>query len=133
MTPPPARRSGGAGAWLREHRAGRLYVYLSSPKPGHTTGRSRRGARRGGGAGSGTTVRQQNCAPREKSFPALSKASKTRRLNVPPEAQISEFLCKPMEEQNPRFTPDLSPVYHRGKKRSLFLAADQWADAFLSL
>ena len=35
-----------------------LLTYLSSPKPGHTTGMSCRGARRGGGAGSGKTVRQ---------------------------------------------------------------------------
>ena len=74
---------------------------LSSPKPGHTTG-GRRGARRGGGAGSGRTVCQQNCSPREKSFLALSKASKTRRLNVSPEARTSEILCKPTEQQNPR-------------------------------
>ena len=64
---------------------------LSNPKPGHTTGGSRRGARRGGGAGSGRTVRQQNCSPREQSFPAPPKASKTRRLNVSPEAQTSEI------------------------------------------
>ena len=38
-----------------------IIVDLSSPKPGHTTGGSRRGARRGGGAGSGRTVCQQNC------------------------------------------------------------------------
>ena len=95
---------------------------LSSPKPGHTTGRSHWGARRGGGAGSGTTVCQQNCAPREQSFLALFKASKTRRLNVSPEAQTSEILCKPMEEQNPRFTIGSSPVYQRfitGTRRAL--------------
>ena len=34
-----------------------------------------------------------------------SKASKTRRLNVSPEARTSEILCKPMEEQNHRLTP----------------------------
>ena len=83
---------------------------LSSPKPGHTTGGSRRGARLGGGAWSGRTARQQNCAPREQSFLALSKASKTRRLNVSPEAQTSEILCKPMEEQNPRLTTETSPA-----------------------
>ena len=31
------------------------YMYLSSPKPGHTAGGSGRGARQGGGAGSGRT------------------------------------------------------------------------------
>ena len=37
---------------------------LSSPKPGHTTGGSGRGARRGGGAASGRTGCQQNSSPR---------------------------------------------------------------------
>ena len=72
---------------------------LSSPKPGHTTGGSGRGARRGGGAGSGRTGCQQNCSPRRQASLAPSKASKTRRLNVSPEARTSEILCKPMEEQ----------------------------------
>ena len=36
---------------------------LSSPKPGHTTGGSGRGARRGGGAGSGRTVRPEDKRP----------------------------------------------------------------------
>ena len=40
---------------------------------------------------------------------------------------------KPMEEQSPRLTTRSSAVYHRDEKRSLFLAADQWNDAFLSL
>ena len=105
----PAR--GVSGFWIRQ-----VLMYfrnLSSPKPGHTTGGSQRGARRGGRAGSGRTVRQQNCAPREQSFLALSKASKTRRLNASPEAQTSEILCKTMEEQNPRLTTGSSPVYQR--------------------
>ena len=89
-----------------------FYLYMSNRKPGHITGGSRRGARRGGGAGSGRTVRQQNCSPREQSFIALSKASKTRRLNVSPEAQTIEILCKPME-QNPRLTTGSSAVYQR--------------------
>ena len=86
---------------------------LPRPKLGHTTGGSRRGARRGGGAGSGRTVCQQNCSPREQSFLALSKASKTRRLNVTPEVRTSEILCEPMEEQNPRLTTVSSAVYQR--------------------
>ena len=89
-----------------------LLVNLSSPKPGHTTGGSRRGARRGGRAGSGRTVCQQDCSPREESFLAFSKASKTRRLNVSPEARTSEIVCKPMEEQNPQLTTGSSAVYH---------------------
>ena len=59
-----------------------------------------------------------------------SKASKKRRFNVSPEARTSEILCKPTEEQNQRLTRGLSPIYQRGEKRSLFLAADQWNDAF---
>ena len=38
-----------------------------------------------------------------------------------------------MEERNERLTRGLSAVYQRDGKRSLFLAADQWTDAFLSL
>ena len=41
------------------------------------------------------------------------KASKTRRLNVSPEARTSESLCKPMEEQSPRLTTGSSAVYQR--------------------
>ena len=86
---------------------------LSSPKPGHTTGGSRQGARRGGGAGSSRTVCQQNCSPREQSFLALPKASKTRRRDVSRQERTSEILCKPMEEQNPRLTTGSSAVYQR--------------------
>ena len=60
-------------------------------------------------------------------------ASKKRRFNVSPEARTSEILCKPTEEQNQRLTTGLSAVYHRDEKRALFLAAEQWNDAFLSL
>ena len=38
-----------------------------------------------------------------------------------------------MGEQNPRLTTGSSPVYNQDEKRSLFMAADQWNDAFLSL
>ena len=89
------------------------HYYLISPKPGHITGRSRRGARRGGGAGSGRTVRQQNCSSREHSFLVPSKASKTRRLNVSPGAKTRKILSKPMEEQSTRLTTGSLPVYHR--------------------
>ena len=88
-------------------------MYLSSPKPGHTTGGSGRGARRAGGAGSGRTGCQQNCSPKRKASLAPSKATKTRRLNVPPEARTSEIVCKPMGEQNPRLTRGLSAVHPR--------------------
>ena len=62
--------------------------------------------------------------------PHPPKASKTRRLNVSPEAQTSESQCKPMGEQNPRLNRGSSPVYHRDEKRPFFLAADQWTDLF---
>ena len=77
-------------------------LHLSIPIPGHTTGESGRGARRGGGAGSGRTGCQQNCSPRGQASLAPSKASKKRFLDVSPEARTSEIPCKPMEEQNPR-------------------------------
>ena len=44
---------------------------------------------------------------------------------------------KPMGGTKPavgnRFITGLSAVYQRDEKRSLFLAADQWTEAFLSL
>ena len=61
------------------------------------------------------------------------KASKTRRLNVSPEARTSKILCKLMEEHNDRLTSGSFAVYPQDEKRSLFLAADQWTDTFLSL
>ena len=80
------------GITSKRSRANAL-THLSSPKPGHTTGGSRRGARRDGRAGSGRTIRQQNCSPREQSFLAISKVSKTHRLNISPDPQIREILC----------------------------------------
>ena len=66
-----------------------------------------------------------------------SKAPTKRRLNLSPEARTSEILCKPnARTKSPvdeRCIRGLSAVYHRDEKRSLFLAADQWTDAFLSL
>ena len=64
-----------------------------------------------------------------KVYRTLQKTKKCR-FNVSPEARTSEILCKPTEEQNHRLTRGLSPVYQRDEKRSLFLAADQWNDAF---
>ena len=86
---------------------------LSGPKPGHTTGGSGRGARRGGGAGLGRTGRRQNSSPRRQASLVPSKASKTRLLNVSSEARTSEILCKPMEEQSPRLTTGSQPVHPR--------------------
>ena len=100
-------------------------------------GGSGRGARRGGGAESGRTGCQQNISPRRRPSLVPSKASNSRRLNGFPEARTSEIKCKPnagtKSPIDPRLTRGLSPVYHRDEKRSLFLAADQWTDAFLSL
>ena len=76
-------------------------------------GSGRTAGRRGGGAGSGRTGRRQNISPRRQASLVPSKASKTRRLNVSPEARTSEFRCKPMEEHNDRLTSGLCPVYVR--------------------
>ena len=107
-------------------------VYLSNPKPGHTTGGSGRSAWRSGRAGSGKIGCQQNYSPKKQKSTVPSKASKKRRFNVSPEAPTSEILCKPTEEQNQRLTTGLSAVYYRDEKRAFFLAAEQWNDAFLS-
>ena len=98
--PPPvvARSAHCAFACTNESA---LAIHLSSPKPGHTTGGSGRTAgRQGGGAGSSRTGCQQNCSPRRQESLAPPKASRTRRLNVPPEARTSEipFTCR---VQNP--------------------------------
>ena len=75
----------------------RLFVFgnsfhLSGPKPGHTTGGSGRGARRGGGAGPGRTGRRQNNTPRRQSSLLPPKASMKCLPNVSPEARTSEIL-----------------------------------------
>ena len=68
---------------------------LSNLKPRHTTGGTVRSARWGGWAGSGRTKCRQSSSPRR-------QASKTSRLNDPPEARTSEILCKPTcRVQNP--------------------------------
>ena len=66
-----------------------------------------------GGVASGRTVCQQNCPPSNQSFLVHSKTWKRHRLNDSQEAQTIEKLCKPMEEQNPRLTINLSLVYQR--------------------
>ena len=113
------------------------YVYLSNPKPGHTTA-GRVGAPSGAaGRGRARLGANRIIRPGNKKSTGPSKASKKRRSNVSPEARTSEILCKPTEEQNQRLTLGFSPVYHRfisGTRSALcFLAADQWNDAFLSL
>ena len=113
---------------------------FSISKPGHTTGGSGRGARRGGGARSGKTRCQQNCSPRTQGSTVLSKAPQTNRLNVSPEARTSEILCTPMEEQSPLLTTDSSAVFPRfirglsAGREALFLpVADQCTVDDLSL
>ena len=88
---------------------------LSNPKPGHTTGGSKRGgARCGGGAGQDrmSTARfaQETTAPR------APQTSKTTVLNDFSEARTNEFQYKPMGEQNVRLTTGLST-----KQRPLFV------------
>ena len=59
----------------------------------------------------------------ETSVPRAPKASKTRLLNISPEARRSKILCKPMEEQNPRLTTGSKPVHLRfitGTRSALF-------------
>ena len=107
------RRTAFLNIFAKKHFMSGFTIDLSSPKPGHTTGGSGRGAWRSGGAGSGRTGCQQNCPPRRQASPVPPKASKTRRLNISPETRTSEIPCKPMEEQNPRLTRDSSPVYPR--------------------
>ena len=68
---------------------------LLKPKPEHTTGRSGRFARPGGGAGVSRTGCQQNCLPRKKGNLLLSKAKTKRRLNFLPEARRGKIPCKP--------------------------------------
>ena len=75
------------------------------------------------GLGANRTVRPENKAL------VPSKASNTRRLNVPPEARTSEILCKSnagsKSAVDNRFITGLSAAYQRDRERSSFLAADQ--------
>ena len=99
---------------------GICYIYLSNPKPGHTTGRSGRGiAPRGGegvrgwvgrdAVGSGCqeanrpSSRRVDLARRQ---PSLLPSSDPKKpvLDVSSEAQTNKILCKPMEERNQRLT-----------------------------
>ena len=45
----------------------------------------------------------------------------------------AKFNVKRMREQNQQLKSGLEAVYLRDEKRSLFLAADQWTDAFFGL
>ena len=100
-----------------------MFGNLSSPKSGHTTGGSGRGARLGGEAGPGRDADEQ----------FDPQTSKKRLLNVYPEARTSEILLKPMGRYNERLTTGLFAVSWRDEERSLVPAADQRTDAILSL
>ena len=88
------------------------------------------GAARRGPAKSGAN---RITRPGNKKSTVPFKAPKKRRFNVSPEARTGEIQCKPTEEQNQQLTTGLSVVDQRDEKRALFLAAEQWTDAFLSL
>ena len=66
-----------------------------------------------GWAGSGKTGCQQNCSPRGQETLVPSKAWKTRRLNVSPEARTSEILCNPNAGTKNRLTTGSSAVHPR--------------------
>ena len=108
-------------------------VDLSNQNPGHTTGGLGRSARQSGRAGFGKIECQQNYSARKQKSTVPSKKSKKCCVNDSPEARTGEILCKATEEQNLRLTTSLSAVYQPDEKRSLFLAAAQWNDTFLSL
>ena len=114
---------------------GMVIIYQSNPKPEHISGGSGRAAhgRAAGRGGLGRMGRRSVCSHRTQPSLVLSWASKTIVLNNSSEARAREILCKPSGEQNVRLTSGLRPVYRRDEKRSLFLAADQCTDAYLSL
>ena len=86
-------------------------VYLSNPKPGHTTGGSGR-ARRSDRAGSGKIGCQQNYSPKKQRSTVPSQASKKRRFNDSPEARTSEILCKPIfVSANPSHPKDVRELH----------------------
>ena len=131
-----ARRSQWA-PWCLFGGTSKAYpMYLSNPKPGHTTGGSGRGgAWRGSRASRGRARGDADMPVRPiDSRPFLpSRASKTIVVNDFSEARTNEILCKPTEKQNPRLTSGSSAVYQRDGKRSSFLAVDHCTVAHVSL
>ena len=92
----------------------------------------------GGAAGRGRAGRDADRTVRPgNKRPSYPPRHRRRLLNVPPKARTNKILCKPSagtkSAVEKRFIRGLSAVYHRDEKRSSFLAADQWTDAFLSL
>ena len=93
----------------------------------------RRTAGRRGGTGRGRTGHRQVGSPRRRPTLWPSRASKTLVLNDSSQARTNEIPCKPVEEKNVRLTTGSSAVYPWDHDRSSFLAADQFAVAYLSL
>ena len=96
-------------------------------------GAGRRTARRRGQAVPGWRGRRRFGSPRRHLSLVPTRVAKTTVQNVSSEARTKEFLCKPAEEQNPRLTRGSSAFHQRDRERSSFPAADQCADAYLSL
>ena len=98
------------------------------PKPPHTTGSLiRGGARREGGSGLRRAAQDAD---------GMVRPGDNRPLFPPDDARITFWSCLwnyEQMEQNPRLTRGSSAVYQRDKKRSSFLAADQFPDAYFSL
>ena len=107
--------------------------HLSNPKPGHTTVGSDRSPWRSGWAGLGKMGCKKNHSHWKKKSTVPSNRSKKNRFNVSSEARTGETPCKPTEKQNQRLTTGFSAVCHWDEKRALFLAAELWNDACLSL
>ena len=105
-----------------------LFLKLSIQNP-DTPRASRVGARdeAAGRGGPGRVGRRRVCSHWTQPSLVLSWASKTTVLNNSSEARTREIVCKMLREQKVRLTSGLRTVYHRGEKRALFLAADQWA------
>ena len=70
----------------------------------HNTGGSGRGPRQSGQAGWGKIGCQRNYSPRKQITIVPFKKTKKCHFNVSPEAQTSEILCVPTQEQNHQLT-----------------------------
>ena len=113
-----------------------LIKHLPIPKPGHTTGRSgRSGGWWGGGAGRGVAVGTptERFAQEPWCFPGFPSIEDICFHNCFFSKTSKQILCKPMGEENVRWTTGLSAVYPRDEGCSSSLAADQCKDAYLSL
>ena len=105
--------------------------YLSNPKPGHTTGGSGRGARRGARAGPSRIECQPNRTVRPGNTSPLY--SPKHRRNVASTSPQKHEQAKSYVNRRRNEIGGLSAVYQRDRGRSFPLAADWWTDASLSL